>query len=125
MKASVKQARGVAGARAFQVYHRLVFGLNMTPLNAGKKYDEWVREFEAKTDEDKRRDLAVACLLVDLEPEEMHALLALASDPNGNPLGPENVSGLPPNEIVEIMTDVCMELSKIPLYSLTSEQKKN
>ncbi len=115
---------GLKSLHAFNAYNAVLFGLHLTPAHVGQGEDAFYDWFDALSEAEKEKQIRYAISLAKISEEEIKDLLAFTTDPNGLPYSEVNIGGLQPFEIVELMTAVCMELSKIKLRSISEEAKK-
>ncbi|MDR3050021.1 MAG: hypothetical protein LBV16_09375 [Elusimicrobiota bacterium] len=104
----IKEIKGnPKGVRALNVYCKLVIGLAMTYFNTEKTFEDFLKAFEEYDVEKRRKLLKFACLLVQLDADEVEALTRFAIDSADN-IAYENpmLANLKPSEIVSIMTEV-------------------
>ena len=122
----VAELKGYKSYRAFVAFHNLMLGLKMTPLYISEKYYEWFENnFVNVSEDEKRKMVRDAALFVNLEPEEIEVFACLCKDKNGIPYSKANIGNLKPDEILEVIISVCMEIGKIKIDMLTREEKKN
>jgi len=124
-KYQVLPLEGWKSLRAFNVYHVLMLGYKMIPAHITKSYETFLEEFDKSEDSEKEKTLREAAAFVPLEQSELDDITAFCCDSNGIPFTRANTSKMKPEEIIEIIVTVCMEISKIKLYALSDEQKKN
>jgi hypothetical protein len=61
---------------------------------------------------------------VQLEQDEVEAIIGFASDKNGIPYSPANLKNLSPDELHEIIVSVCMEIGRIRIELVSESEKK-
>lgn len=76
-------------------------------------------------DEDKKKLITEAALLVNLEKEEVEAMVCFCKDKNGVPYSAENMKSLSPAELVEVIVSVAFEITKFKIDFVTGSEKKN
>jgi hypothetical protein len=116
---------GLKSLRAFNVYHTLLLGYKMLPSRIGMRYEEFLEEFEGSGEEEKRKILREAVAFVPIEQEELDAVTCFCCDKNGIAFSKVNTSRMAPDELIDIIVAVCMEMSRIKLYVISEEVKKN
>jgi hypothetical protein len=126
-KASLKvlPLEGLKSLRAFNVYHTLLLGYKMLPAKIGMTYEDFLTEFDKNSDEEKTKVLMEAAAFVPIEQEELDALTCFCCDINGVPLTKINTGKMTPKELIDVVVAVCLEMSKIKLYSVSEDVKKN
>lgn len=110
--------------RAFNAFHALMLGLKMLPAYMAEQYEDFYSRVDSMSVEDQEKIIREAALFVELQKDELEAILSFAHDKNGVPYGPENLKNLGPAEIHEIIVQVCLEIAKIKVNFLTEIEKK-
>lgn len=116
---------GLKSLRAFNVYHTLLLGYKMLPAKLSMTYEKFLEEFEGQNEDDKIKTLREAAAMIPLEQEEVDALTSFCCDINGIPLTKINTAKMSPAQLIDVIVCVCMEISKIKLYSIGEDVKKN
>jgi hypothetical protein len=116
---------GLKSLRAFNVYHTLLLGYKMLPAKIGMTYEDFLTEFYEIDQKEKEKVLRQAIAFVPIEQEELDALTCFCCDTNDIPLTKINTKGMTPKELIDVVVAVCLELSKIKLYSINEDVKKN
>lgn len=116
---------GLKSLRAFNVFHTILLGYKMLPSKIKMTYEDFLEEFEAATDDDKAKILREAAAFVPIEQEELDALTCFCCDVNGVPLTKINTAKMTPEQLIDVIVAVCLEISKIKLYSISEDVKKN
>jgi hypothetical protein len=75
--------------------------------------------------EDQEKLIREAVMFVELQKEEVEALVCFCADKNGVPFSAENIKSLGPQDLVEIVVAVCLEISKIKINFVSESEKKN
>lgn len=120
----VLELKGYKSLRALNVFHSLMLGLSMLPAYRLEGYEAFfsrVQDMDARSQENLIREAAV---FVNLEEEEIKALICFVEDPNGVPYSGENLKNLSAIEIYEIIVAVCFEISQIKINLVTESEKK-
>lgn len=87
-------------------------------------YQTFYASFEKMDDAQKEKMLREAVAFVQLSPEEVDAVLCFATDKNGIAYTDVNKGNLTPDELFEIIVAVGMEISKIKIELVSSDEKK-
>lgn len=122
---NVSELKGIKSVKVLNVLCTLLYGYYLLPTNSSKKYEEFVESFEMAEINEKKEILYKAMLCVDMPQDDVLALMSFCKDANGVQYSDVNSKNLNPKEIIDICIDVLLEVSKIKLFSLTEEQKKN
>jgi hypothetical protein len=122
MKVSV--LKGYKSLRAFNVFHTLMLGLKMLPAYASDSYEEFYNKTEKLSDSEKEKLIREAVLFVELQPDEVEAMVSFCLDPNGVPYEKSNLSNMPPDQLVEMIVAVSMEIAKIKIDLVSDSEKK-
>lgn len=120
----VLELKGLKSLRALNAYSTLMLGLKMLPAYMAESYEDFLGRVEEMPPEDQVKLIREAALFVELQKEEVEALLSFCSDPNGVPYGPANIKTLGPKEILDCIVAVCAELAKIKVDLISDAQKK-
>lgn len=116
--------KGYKSLRALNAFHVLLLGLKMLPAYLEEDYETFYEGFSHRSDAEKEKLLREAILFVNLQPEEVMALIAFATDKNGIGYTEVNSRNLGPDELVECMVAVCMEIGRIKIELLSQDEKK-
>jgi hypothetical protein len=116
---------GYKSLRALNAFHALLLGLKMLPAYAGQGYETFFSSFEEKTEREKETLLREAAVFVQLGQDEVEALVSFASDKNGIPYSSVNLKNLTVDQLHSVIVAVCMEIGKIKIDLVTSEEKKS
>lgn len=121
----VRELKGYAGIRAMWAYHSLMLGLKMLPAYMGETYEDFLGRVEKMPAESKIKLIREAALFVQLQKEEIDALVCFCEDPNGVPYTEHNVKNLSPAELMECIVCVAFQVSKIKIDMISEAEKKN
>jgi hypothetical protein len=125
MARRVLELKGYKSLRALNAFSALVLGLKMLPAYLAEDYETFLDRLQNMSPDDQRKMLIEAVQFVELQPEEVSALACFCTDKNGVPYTAENVKNLKPDEMVEIIVAVCMEIAQIKIDFVTESEKKN
>lgn len=121
----VLELKGYKSLRALNAFHTLMLGVKMLPAYASMTYEDFAKLVSELDETGQEKILREAALFVELQPEEVEALICFCTDPNGVPYGPNNMKNLGPKELVDIIVAVCLEIGKLKVGILTETEKKN
>jgi hypothetical protein len=116
--------KGYKSLRALNVFHTLLLGMKMLPINVFKSYEEYFKEFDLMTEEQKETLIREAVLFVELTPDEIEAILSFCCDSNNIPFERSNIASLTADKIHEMIVSVCLEISKIKIDMVSENEKK-
>lgn len=116
--------KGYKSLRALNAFHALLLGLKMLPAYREVAYEAFFAAFDQKSEADKEAMLREAVVFVQLERDEVEALVGFAADKHGVEYGPVNLGNLAPNQIHEIIVAVCMEIGRMKVSLVTPAEKK-
>jgi hypothetical protein len=116
---------GIGGVRAFNVFHSVILGMSLIPVNIEKGYRLFLDELDQKDDTEKRKFFIDGLRFVPLEESDIEAVIRFVTDENGVPLSKSNTRLMSSSEIIEAMTDVFLEISRINVSIVTEGEKKN
>lgn len=121
----VLELKGYKSLRALNAFNALMLGLKMLPQYMSQDYESFLEKIQAMTPDDQRKMIKEAALFVELGKEEVEALVCFCADKNGVPYSPENIKNLKPDQLIEIIVEVCFEIAKIRIDFVTETEKKN
>lgn len=121
----VLELKGYKSLRAMNAFHALMLGLKMLPSYMGESYEEFFSRVQQMPQDDQKKMIKEAALFVELQKEEVEALVCFCADKNGVPYTSENLKSLKPDNILEIIIAVCFEISKIKIDFVSDSEKKN
>ena len=90
----------------------------------GESYEDFYARVEEMPAIDQEKLIREAALFVELQKEEVEALICFCTDVNGVPYTAENPQESGPKELHEIIVAVCIEISKIKIDLVGEKQKK-
>ncbi len=120
----VLELKGYKSLKALNVFHALMLGLKMLPAYQGETYENFFARVTVMPAADQEKLIREAALFVNLERDEVEALVCFVSDPNGIPYTAENVKNLGPDQLFEVIVQVCLAISKIKIDFVTETEKK-
>ncbi|MDR3243820.1 MAG: hypothetical protein LBT79_03630 [Elusimicrobiota bacterium] len=112
----IKELKGLKSVKALNVYMKLVIGIAMTYFNKEKSFDAFLKNFEGYDLEKKRTLLKLACLIVQLEEDEVEALTRFAVDDDDIAYERPALSNLKTSELVAIMVEVLLKISEVEVF---------
>lgn len=121
----VSELKGLKSLKAFYVFHKLMLGLNMLPEYRSVSYEDFYERIAEMSDSDKEKMIRLAAVFVDLQSDEIEALICFCKDKHGVPYSSENIKNLTPDVFLEIIVAVCVEISKIKINLVSEAEKKS
>lgn len=121
----VLELRGFKSLRALNAFNTLMLGLKMLPSYMGESYEEFFGRISEMAPPDQEKIIREAALFVELQKEEVEALITFCADPNGVPYSAENLKNLGPKDLHEMIVAVCKEIAKIRIDLVGESEKKN
>ena len=120
-----KELKGLKSLGALNTFHTLMLGLKMLPAYMTETYEDFFERLELMNDVDRRKMIVEAVLFVKLDPTELESLLCFVDDKNGVPFSRENIGSLSPEQLIEAIVLVSLEVAKIKINFLSPAEKKN
>ncbi len=118
--------KDVRSLRALNAFYALLIGMKMLPAYQHYSMEEFFSIIEAMKPEDQLTVFVSGAKIVELNPDEVKAMVCFCTDKNGVPYTAENIKNLGPSELVEVIVAVCMEIvTNINIDLVTTEEKKN
>ena len=121
----VLELKGYKSLKALNAFHALMLGLKMLPAYAAESYEDFYAKVDAMDEKDQETLVREAAMFVELQKDEVEAIICFATDQNGVPYTAENVKSLGPKELIEVIVAVCMAISKIKINFVSDSEKKN
>lgn len=121
----VRELKGFKSLKALNAFHALMLGLKMLPSYMGETYEEFFAKLEQLPENDQRKLIREAALFVELGEDEVEALVCFVEDANGIPYTRENLKTLGPDQLVDIIVEVCFKISQIKINLVSESEKKN
>lgn len=122
----IKPILGYNCYRAYQVYRDIIlasyifWSANKIYLsddeNKPESYKDFLLRFERSTEEERREIIKLGAETFNLSMEEICFLIGLVEDANGVPYSKSNIDNLKPNEIIDIIIEVCLEISRVTVF---------
>ncbi len=121
----VLELKGYKSLKALNVFHTLMLGLKMLPAYQHEGYEAFFARVQDMPSEDQEKMIRESALFVNIEKDELESLLCFVADPNGIPYTAENLKNLGPDDLHEIVVQVCLAISKIKINFVSEAEKKN
>jgi len=121
----VLELKGYKSLRALNAFNALMLGLKMLPAYMAEDYEPFLARIQEMPPEDQKKMIREAAKFVELQKEEVEAIICFCTDKNGVPFTSENLKNLGPEQLVEIITSVCFEIAQIKIDFVTDSEKKN
>lgn len=126
LKRKVAPLVGIRALRCLNAFSALLLGMKMLPAYGHMSFEDFFEMIEVMEREDQIKIFENGAKIVALDPEEVKAMVCFCSDKNGIPYREENIKTLKPNELVEVIVTVCMEMiHNIHVDLVTKDEKKN
>lgn len=109
---------------AFRAFHVLMLGIKMLPEYMSESYEDFMSRLDGMPEADQRTIIRQAAHFVELNKEEVSAIVGFCADANGAPYGEAQMKSLNPKDLVEMIVEVCVEISKIDVTLVSEEEKK-
>lgn len=124
MSRQVLPLKGYKSLRALNAFNALVLGLKMIPEYMATPYEDFLNRLSAMSEADQKQMLKKAALFVELQKEEVEAIVCFCTDKNGVPYEAANLKNLSPEELIEVIVEVCGEIAKMKIDFVTPNEKK-
>lgn len=121
----VLELKGYKSLRALNAFNALMLGLKMLPAYMAEEYETFLNRVNLMPPEDQRKMIREAALFVELQKEEVEAIICFCADKNGVPYTSENLKSLGPDQLIEIIVAVCFEIAQIKIDFVSESEKKN
>lgn len=125
MKVKLLPLKGLESLSAFRGYAALLLGLKHLPAYMGESYEDFYDRADAMPEADQEKILREAAFFVELQKEELEAMLGFCLDANGVPYSLVNMKNLGPDQIIDCVVSVALVCAKLKTPLVTSAQKKN
>lgn len=120
----VRTIEGFSSLRAFNAYNALLLGLKMLPAYAGETYEAFLARAQEMPRADQETLFREAVAFVELQKDEVEALLSFVEDKNGVALS-ASVKSQPPAVIIDAIVAVCMRIAAFKIDLVSESEKKN
>lgn len=120
----VLEIKGYRSLRALNAFNTLLLGLKMLPAYMHESYEDFYEKAKHATDEERETLIRQAAMFVELSEDEVAALASFCADDNGVPYEPSNLKKLGPDQLLEIVVAVCLEISRINIDMVSNSEKK-
>lgn len=111
--------------RAYQIYRDILLAsyifwtankIYLTGEDKRETYKEFLVRFENSNEEERREIIKIGADTFNLSLEEVCFLAGQVEDANGVPYSKANLANLTPKEIIDIIVEVCLEISKVTVF---------
>lgn len=116
--------KGTKSLAALRVTSHLLMGYKMLPALLGTSYQVFHESFKEMPEFEKETIIRQAVAFVEVSPEDVEAMASFCTDANGIPYSKANIKNLGPDELMEIVVAVAMEISRIKINLVSEEEKK-
>lgn len=116
--------KGYKSLRALNAFNALMLGLKMLPAYMNTPYEEFYKGLDKLGEEEKISLLLEAAKFVELQEDEVKALVQFCCDRNGVPFDDSNLKNLQPDDLLRVIVSVCMEISRIKIDIIGETEKK-
>lgn len=120
----VLQLKGTKSLRAFNGFQALLLGLKMLPSYQAETYEDFYARVSELDLEKQEVLIREAACLVELQKDEVEAMLAFCTDANGVPYDAANIENLSPAQLIDCIVAVCMEFAKMKVSLVSDARKK-
>jgi hypothetical protein len=120
----VLEIKGFKSLKALNAFHALILGLKMIPQYQALSYEDFLASIELMAPSDQEKIIRQAATFVELQKEEVEAIISFVADDNGVPYGPANIKNLNPLQLVEVIVAVCKEIAAIKIDLIDEDEKK-
>lgn len=121
----VLELKGYKSLRALNAFNALMLGLKMLPAYMGEDYEPFLKRIHEMPSDDQRKMIREAAMFVELQKEEVEAIICFCTDKNGVPYTSENLKNLGPDHLIDIIVNVCFEIAQIKIDFVSETEKKN
>lgn len=121
----VLELKGYKSLRALNAFNALMLGLKMLPAYMGEEYETFLNRVHLMSPQDQKKMIREAAMFVELQKEELEAIICFCTDKNGVPYTSENLKNLGPDHLIEIVVNVCFEIAQIKIDFVSEAEKKN
>lgn len=121
----VLELRGYKSLKALNAFHTLMLGLKMLPAYTGEQYEEFYARIQKMDAVSQEKMIREAAFFVELQKDEVEAIICFCCDQNGVPYNSANIDNLGPAEMIEAIVAVCFKISQIKIDLVTPSEKKN
>jgi hypothetical protein len=120
----VLELKGTKSMRAFNAFQTLLLGLKMLPAYMGETYEDFYARIELLEPEAQEKIIREAAFFVELQKDELEAVMSFCCDANGVPYSSENIKNLSPSDFIDGIVAVSMEFAKMRIGLVSENQKK-
>ena len=120
----VLELKGTKSMRAFNAFQALLLGLKMLPAYQAETYEDFYARIDSMEPEDQETIIREAAFFVELQRDELEAVLSFCTDANGVAYDAANIKNLSPAEFIDGIVAVCMEFAKMKVSLVTETRKK-
>lgn len=115
---NVEEIKGIKGLYGFKAMQTLLLSYYLLPefKKKNQSYQDFLKEFSAMDETQKRDILNKALYFAGIDPKEIEALMCFCKDKNGISYSKANINNLTFEEIFEIIIEVCLEISKLKVF---------
>jgi hypothetical protein len=122
---SVLPLKGYKSLKAYHAFNALMLGLKMLPAYLAEGSQEFFDRIEKMSPEDQKTMIVEAAKFVEIQQDELEAIICFCKDSNGVPYGKEQMNNMSLEDIQKCIVAVCVEISKIKIDFVTESEKKN
>lgn len=120
----VLELKGTKSMRAFNAFQTLLLGVKMLPAYLGESFEDFYARIDSLEPEGQESIVREAAFFVELQKDELEAIMSFCCDANGVPYDSSNIKNLRPPEFIDGIVAVCMEFAKMKVSLVTEAKKK-
>lgn len=120
----VTPLKGYKSLRALNAYNTLLLGLKMLPAYMAESYEDFLNRISKMPEADQLKMFREAAMLVELQKDEVEAIVGFCQDANGVPYEAANLKNLDPKTMINMIVAVCGEIAKMKIDFVTPNEKK-
>ncbi len=110
--------------RVLNAFNALMLGLKMLPAYMGETYEEFLGRIHDMPPEDQEKMIREAVHFVQLQRDELEAIMSFAEDSNGVPYCQASLKTIEADTLVNGIVAVCMQIAKMKIDLVSEDEKK-
>lgn len=110
--------------RVLNAFNALMLGLKMLPVYLSESYEDFLGRIHDMPPEDQEKMIREAVHFVQLQRDELEAIMGFAVDANGAPYCAASLKTIDAKDLVDGVVAVCMMIAKMKIDLVSDHEKK-
>ncbi len=122
----IKELKDFEALDVYSLFWRLAIAVHEHPRYRDVPWEKFYAQVQDEFTDDQKKILIIESIMIGaLTREELESCVSFTKDKNGVTYNRSNIKNLNPAELIEIVSEVLLEVSKIRVKLVNESEKKN